>query len=252
MGSDISCPCSRIDINQETHEEEKDILAKIMNGKLSQKEILLDFYNDTTKVCLIKTECIESFFNNRNLLRVPSKRDYLKYYNSVYISNYLAKNELTLIILLDCPFKQTQKKENFTPIDSGKYYIECINLVASTPDQVIKQILHNFNLNLKKNYRFIGIINDSPKFQRQFYNLYKMHYSKVETKVEYSIQIYKGEINEKVINDILTKKENKYKKLKSIMIDFTLYSCDDSINIINNEDPDVIIRKNKDIYRQCK
>lgn len=261
MGSDVSCPCTRVDLNNETEGAQEDIIQKVLTGKLNQKDIILDFFNEQTKVCLIKTENIEQFFNNRKLLKIPNNKDYTKYYNSVYISNYLAKNDLTLIVLLDSPFKPTQNLGKFhfinTGLDnSGKYSIEFLNLVASTPDLVISQINHNFNLNLKKNMRFLGIINDSPKNRRQFHILYKLHYSKQESNVEYSIQIYKGELDEGMITEVLKMDCNKFKKLKAIMIDFTVYGEEDSICTITNYKPKDegprIKRGSVDIYRQCK
>lgn len=261
MGNDISCPCTRVDLENQTEGDQVDILSKVLSGQLNQKDIILDFFNEQTKVCLIKTENIEQFFNNRKLLKIPNNKDYTKYYNSVFISNYLAKNDLTLVVLLDSPFKPIQNlgKNNFvnTGFDnSGKYSIEFLNLVASTPDQVIKQINHNFSINLKKNMRFLGIINDSPKNRRQFHILYKLHYSNQESNVEYSIQIYKGELDEGMITEVLKMGCNKLKKLRAIMIDFTVYGEEDSICTINvyktKDNISKIKRGSVDIYRQCK
>lgn len=256
MGSDISCPCSRVDLYEETPEE-KEGQSRLINGRLSQRDIILDFYNDQTKICLIKTESVEAFFNNKSLFRIQSRRENSKYYNSVFICNYLAKNDLTLLILYDSSVyfhkllqsqtgissktptqtptpKQIPSISSVSQLENGKFITERLVLVGSTPNQVMNQMLHNFHMNMKENNNFIGIINDSPAHQRQFYVLYKMNYLKVEGSIDYSIQIYKGELSEAVIESILQKNENKFKKLKAVMIDFTLYSNEEQIYIIES------------------
>lgn len=262
MGQDVSCPCNRVDIVEEAKETQEDLMEKVFKGKLNKKEILIEYFNEQTKVCLIKTDHIKDFFENRNLTRIDNKKYYMKYYNSVLISNYLAKNDLTLIILLDSPFKSTFKKDITgsnavfkTPgsDNSGNYLVEFLSLVGNSPDHVIKQLRHNLLLNLKKNYCFIGITNDSPNDKRQFKILYKMHYHSYQGKIEYDVQIYKGELDEKGIDNIIKKPENKYKRLKAIMIDFTLYINDSVIDYLENSNdfPKQNVKCN-DVFKNCK
>lgn len=258
MGSDLACPCTRQDIESEEIQETPDVMKQVMNGKLNENDIILEFHDDQTKVCLIKTINIEQFFNNRDLVRMNSKKEQMKYYNSVFITNYLARSKYSLVILQDSPYKYKQNvvnnnnnnnnninntnNNNFNPLNSssssfnpgnnfvldcsGKYSVDNINLVSSYPDQVIEQLLHNFNTKLKKNYQFIGIINDFPYNNRQFHVLSRLGYSKDDI-AGYSINVFCNEgkdITQKDIEDIINSNENCFKRLKAIMVDFVQYT----------------------------
>lgn len=252
MGSDLACPCSsRNFIETEVNTETPDVISQVMSGKLNQSEIILEFLDDRTKVCLIKTVNIEQFFNNRNLLRMNGKKEMMKYYNTVFITNYLARSEYCIIVLQDSPFKYKLSKQpmnslnnsfnfsgnnnnyNLQSMDSsGKYTVDNVNLVSSFPEQVVEQLIHNFNSKLKKNYQFIGIINDFPKNNRQFYILSRLGYSREDIS-GYSIQVFKNEerdLNEEDINDIICSSENSGKRLKAIMIDFVQFISEKEYN----------------------
>lgn len=219
MGSDISCPCGRDQIETEETPNQEDLMEKVLIGKLTQQEIILEFQDEQTKVCLIKTVNVENFFNNRNLLRLNNRKDCNKYYNSIYITNYLGKSEYSMVVLQDSPYYYKIQKNNET---TGKYSVEYINLVSSNSEHVVEQFIHCINSNLKKNYSFVGIINDFQNNNRQFYILSKLGYIKEEI-TNYSISIYQSEnkdICEKNILEVLNSNENYYKKLKAIMIDY--------------------------------
>jgi len=245
MGSDITCPCGNNNLENEESQENQDLIAKVMQGKLTQSDIILEFLDEQTKICLIKTNHIEQFFNNRNLLRINPKKENSRYYNSVFISNYLGRTEFAIVCLQESPFKiksfigvnanertftnysnnhtnQTTMNNHSLLEQSGKYSVDFVNLVSSQPEQVVEQLLHDLKSKLKKNYLFTGIINDFPKNNRQFFVLSRLGYSK-EDITDYSITVFSNkdrDLNENDINEIISSSENCYKRLKAIMIDF--------------------------------
>lgn len=77
MGSELSCPCGNrnMDIEETPKPKETDIIQEVMRGKLLPEELLYDYTYDKTKVCLIRTDQIEGFFSNRNLLKLSSKKE---------------------------------------------------------------------------------------------------------------------------------------------------------------------------------
>lgn len=259
MGSDMSCPCNRPNLYEEEEIEQKeDIINKVMHSKLTQNEIIIEFQDEQTKVCLIKTYNIEEFFNNRNLLKVSFKKESSKYYNSVLISNYLGKSEYTLIVLQDNPFKyklnKDKEKSSFVEntISStsksslfdttGKYIVESINLVSTQNSKIEEHILHTLNTNLKKDYYFVGLVNDSPISNRKMNMLFKLGIRKEET-IGYKIHSYDTTgitMNENRILDVLNDSEFNTFRLKSIGVDYVNYS---------ESEYKAIIKKTKDISK---
>jgi hypothetical protein len=265
MGSDLACPCSRSELETEENKATPDLISQIMSNKLKESEIILEFLDDQTKLCLIKTVNIEQFFNNRNLLRMNSKKEQMKYYNSVFITNYLARSEFCIIVLQDSPFRYKLKQQttvtNYSANNSysnyessGKYTVDNINLVSSYPDQVVEQLVHNFNTKLKKNYQFSGIINDFPKMNRQFYVLSRLGYSREDIS-GYSIYVYRNEdrdISDTDIKDIISSPEHNCKKLKSIMVDFVQFSDEESMKEYRLKQKNSSIKQSKKTSLKCK
>ena len=70
----------------------------------------------------------------------------------------------------------------------------------------------------KKDYLFLGIINDINDINRSFKILYKMSVNN-RKKVVYEITFIEGDINEEKINVILDDPFYRQMMLKSIMID---------------------------------
>jgi hypothetical protein len=136
-----------------------DILDKVMKGKLARSEILFDFYYDITKACLIKTDDIERFFNNMNLLKIPDNSEINHYYNQIFITNFLAKVDTTLILLFyNTPEGETNKlKKSISSKGSNSlankvkkkiayyanYKIEGLNLISNKKSRIVDQILHD-------------------------------------------------------------------------------------------------------------
>jgi hypothetical protein len=90
MGSELSCPCgNRIDFEEPQRKKPVDILQEINLGKLQAEEMLYEYSYSHTKSCLIKTEQLEGFFKNRNLLIMPSNTgNYSSYYNIMFLTNF--------------------------------------------------------------------------------------------------------------------------------------------------------------------
>lgn len=259
MGSDMSCPCNRPNFYDEEEIENKDdIMNKVMHSKLTQNEIIIEFQDEQTKVCLIKTYNIEEFFNNRNLLKVSVKKESSKYYNSVLICNYLGKSEYSLIVLQDNPFKYklNREKEKGSIIENtisstsksslldttGKYMVESINLVSTQFNKIEEHILHTLSTNLKKNYYFVGLVNDSPITNRKMNMLFKLGFRKEET-IGYKVHSFDCTgilMNEDRILDVLNDSQFNTLRLKTIGVD--------SVNYTESE-MKTIIKKSKDISK---
>lgn len=75
MGSELSCPCGDRHVEMDEPATKMDILQEVMRGKLLPEEVIFNYSYDHTKVCLIKTEQLEGFFNNRNLLKLESSKE---------------------------------------------------------------------------------------------------------------------------------------------------------------------------------
>lgn len=75
MGSELSCPCGNRPLETEETPYKMDIIEEVMQGKLPPEDIIYTYVYDRTKVCLIRTDDLEKFFNNRNLLRLPDKKE---------------------------------------------------------------------------------------------------------------------------------------------------------------------------------
>ena len=170
MGNELSCPCgNRTDIEETPKEVSNDILQTVLRGKLTKEQLIYEYTasNDKmkSKICLLATNNLEGFFNNRNLLSVDNKREINCYYNLVYISNFLNQDTLACVIL---QYKKTQdaNKDAFSNKKHAKndygavYKVESINFVSNDPEKIKEQLLNDLYMLLKKQYRFYGIISD--------------------------------------------------------------------------------------------
>ena len=248
MGSDLSCPCNRPVLEPEEAPNKIDIMKEVMQGKLNPNDIIYEFEYDQTKAYLIRTEHVEAFYNNRNLLKLSKEKEINRYFNTIFISNFMAKQDIVLIVMQhsheatpssnsnntnNYDYNTNNSNSNTNSMQqhmnsntfrkkandlSGKFMIESINLISSEKNQVIKQILHDLNNKLKKGYYFLGITNDTQKYNRHFKILYKMGYTHQDQR-EYFIFTYEGQLNQRIIEDILNKMEHKSIILRAIMID---------------------------------
>jgi hypothetical protein len=233
MGADIACPCDRRTDTLEIPKMKMDVVEMVMKGKLLEENLLFEYSYDQTKVCLIKTEQIEGFFNNRKFFRIKSKMSEINYYfNSVFITNFLAKKDLALIMLQYTPglpynnmnnentqiSKKSKGKNSKFDTMANNYKVELINLVSNDKVKVKEHILHDLSLKMKKNYLFLGILNDGRGLERNFRMCYKKNLKK-DIDVLYDIFLYEGQLDEENLKYILGENRFKYKALKSIMID---------------------------------
>ena len=249
MGNELSCPCSRnedFDIPKEK-KNDIDIIEEIMKGKLSKEDLLYEYNctNDilTSKICLTSTKNLDGFFSNRNLLIVETKHEINIYYQNIFICNFLNYDSLTTIIL---QYKKevdensnimknimNNSRRGYKSNDYNAIYkVESINFVSSDFDKIKEQILNDLNSQLKKEYRFYGIISDQEETPKNdnvsvsFLNSvqmksksYKILYKKSKVTdtldIKYSVEIYNDKINQEVITRILS--EHKDKTLKSVI-----------------------------------
>jgi hypothetical protein len=186
MGSELSCPCGdRNDIEKEEPPKmNTDIVKEVMRGKLLPEELLYEYTYDQSKVCLIRTDQLEGFFANRNLLKLSTKKEINYYYNITYITNFLGKNDLVFVLLQYTPGMedksfnrsssffntgnsyissgQSKKKRSTNKsLDySANYKVEKVNLVSNEKSKVIEHILNDLNSKVKKDFLFYGIVND--------------------------------------------------------------------------------------------
>lgn len=81
---------------------------------------------------------------------------------------------------------------------------------------------------IKKNFVFQGIITDTDTTNRNYKILYKgsLH---DKNNLEYSIDIYEGDLDENKVEDFLNSRVNRKAILKSVLID-KFYSSGESIN----------------------
>jgi len=102
MGITDSCPCAGREnqpIDDFKKDKKDDILDKLLYGKMTLNNLLYYYDYDHTKVCLIKTKELNEFFNSKNLMRLPYKKEINYYYDKVSITNFLDYNETTFLIL---------------------------------------------------------------------------------------------------------------------------------------------------------
>jgi len=255
MGSELSCPCGNANLSSTEEKNEKpiDIIDEIMKGKLLPQNITFEHIYKQTKICLIKTEELEGFFANRNILRLETKKEINYYYNLVFITNFMAINNQVFILLQFTPGMEEKsfnksltsytsnknKKRNSFSVDySTNYKIEKMNLVSIETRKVIEQTMNDLIMNVKKDYLFYGVINDSydrdevenkntNKLQRvaaprNFKMLYKRSLLKENIDVKYTILHYIGVLDRDVITDYVRNPSYKYHVLKAIMIDSAL------------------------------
>jgi hypothetical protein len=256
MGSELSCPCgskNQLETEESPNKKETDIIEEIMKGKLLPQNITFEHTYKQTKICLIKTEELEGFFANRNILKLVIKKEINYYYNLVFITNFMAINNILLQYtpgMEDKTFMRSatylnnkNKKRNSASVDySTNYKIEKLNLVSIEKKKVIEQILIDLSMNVKKDYLFYGIVNDSDErvennykttsslqrvaAPRNFKLLYKRSLLRENIDVKYTIHHYEGTLDKDIILDFVKDPANKYKALKAIMTDSAL---DDNI-----------------------
>ena len=104
MGITDSCPCSGNGAPDQIRDlakeqNSKDIVDKLLYGKMTLNNLLYYYDYDRTKVCLLKTKDLTDFFNSKNLLRMPNKKEINYYFDKISITNFLDFNETTFIIL---------------------------------------------------------------------------------------------------------------------------------------------------------
>lgn len=104
MGITDSCPCTGKDAGEQTKDplkdqKTKDIVDKLLYAKMTLNNLLYYYDYDRTKVCLIKTKDLADFFNSKNLMRLPNKKEINYYYDKISITNFLDFNETTFLIL---------------------------------------------------------------------------------------------------------------------------------------------------------
>ncbi len=279
MGSELSCPCgdrSHIETNP-NNQNDPDIIEEVMKGKLSPNDITYQYNYKQTKICLIKTEELEGFFSNRKILKVLTKQEINHYYDIVFLTNFMAISNQAFVIMQYTPGMQDKsfgkggyssflnnrnKKRNSTAVDySTNYKVEKINLVSIENRKVIEQIMNDLIMNVKKDYLFYGIVNDSyddsnyyggfnnnnnyngyktpitptptptPSTSRvaaprDFKMLYKRSLLKENIDVKYTIKHFAGVLDRDIIDHYIDDESSKYMKLKAIMIDSAL---DDNI-----------------------
>jgi hypothetical protein len=112
MGSELSCPCgNRIDFEDPNPKKKQDdIIQEINLGRLQLEELTYEYTYAQTKSCLIKTEQLEGFFKNKQLLMLPFTSGYNNYYNIFFLTNF-GPLEDTLFILLQ--FSQNIDDKSF-------------------------------------------------------------------------------------------------------------------------------------------
>ena len=249
MGNELSCPCSRnedFDIPKEK-KNDIDIIEEIMKGKLSKEDLLYEYNctNDilTSKICLTSTKNLDGFFSNRNLLIVESKHEINIYYQNIFICNFLNFDSLATVILQYKKEGDENSKIMKNMINSSRrgyrtndynaiYKVESINFVSNDFDKIKEQILNDLNSQLKKEYRFYGIISDEEETPKNdttsvsFLNslqiknknhkiLYKKSKITDNLDIKYSVEIYNDKINQEIITRLLS--QNKDKTLKSVL-----------------------------------
>ena len=252
MGNELSCPCAN-DIEYENPKEKKktdiDIIEQVMKGKLSREELLYEYKcsNDslTSKICLTSSKNLDAFFSNRNLLIVETKHEINLYYQNIFICNYLNMDSLATVIL---QYKK-EEDENSTLIKNvmnsnrskyktndynAIYKVESINFVSNDFEKIKEQILNDLNSQLKKEYRFYGIITDLEETPKSDNDTMSNSYLKVITiqnknhkilykkskltdnlDIRYSVEIINERLNQDVITKLLS--EHKDKTLRSVI-----------------------------------
>ena len=244
MGNELSCPCTNDYDYDNTKERKKDIdiIDEVMKGKLTQEDLLYEYKCSnqllTTKICLTSSKNLESFFLNRNLLIVETKLEINLYYQNVFISNFInfdslvtiilqyKKNENEKVILMNnimSPSKKGYKSNDYNAI----YKVDSINFVSNDFDKIKEQILNDLNSQLKKEYRFYGIITDlnetkeNNSSSNNSYNNknYKILYKKSKLTdnldIKYSVEILNDRLNSDNITNLLLR--NKDKTLKGVI-----------------------------------
>lgn len=267
MGNEMSCPCSNeYEPMEETKDPDyavkQDIIKEVMKGRLPKDKLIYEYSCNNkflyTKVCLISTNNIEYFFNNRNLLIIEKKSEINYYYNSIFLSNFINQNNLTCIIL---QFNKDNPNERLTTLNSASFYrdssspkkllnndysaiykVENLNFMSKECDKMKEQLLNDLYSQLKRQYRFLGIVSDeqnedlfsmsfisydqkrftsnsalntiSPNAPKSYKLLYKKSKLTDNLDVRYSISILTQPLNEESILTIL--RENKDKSLISV------------------------------------
>lgn len=106
MGISQTCPCSsrateNPDPTSRNNKENsnRDLVDKLLLGKMTLNNLLYYYDYDKTKVCLLKTKDLLDFFNSKNLLRLPAKKEINYYYDKISLTNFLEFNETTFLIM---------------------------------------------------------------------------------------------------------------------------------------------------------
>lgn len=88
---------------------------------------------------------------------------------------------------------------------------------------------------MKKNFTFLGVINDSDSTNKNYKILYKASLLD-KTNLEYIIEIYEDEMNEENIENYLNNRMNKRSILKSVLTEYNeIINVSDEI-IYNKKD----------------
>ena len=124
-----------------------------MKNKLSKKKVLFEYSCNNkilfTKICLISTENIDSFFQNRNLLIIDKKKEINVYYNKVFIVNFVNQEDLCCIILQynkeeddklilhHVNTKESSKKKKIKQSDyKAVYKVEDLDFISKEPEKI--------------------------------------------------------------------------------------------------------------------
>jgi hypothetical protein len=132
MGSVNACPCGDRDIeslkvNSNLKKKKYDLIEEIMLGRLAPEDLMFEYSYDQTKIVLIKSDHVQGFCNNRNLFKMSKSH---QYYNILFITNFLTRKDITMILLQNDYKKDDKKRVHMRNKDliSGLYNVESISV----------------------------------------------------------------------------------------------------------------------------
>jgi hypothetical protein len=234
--ADMTCPC-RPEQNTQIHPHGTsyepiymskkfpggDIVETLLIGKLNPKNILFEYAYGFSKLYLIDCGRLEEFCNTRSLFKftlIKSENKIEDFYDSIYVTNFLAKSGICLIYLtksisisIETEKRPKEKMKKFRAV-SGMYKIDTLNYNKCDLEEIVDIIKKRINYHVMRNQKLLNIINT----EEESFKLVFQRNMKENSDYRYELHVMEGILEEGNIKSVLI--ETKYKKLllKTVLV----------------------------------
>ena len=223
MGSEMACPCSKIETNHTklpTLPNKENQVYK----KLNKSDLIYVVENSTSISYLAKTNQLEMFFSTRELFSYNSKK-IDSYYNQIFLTNFNTYNEINSnIVLIILKYEEEIKSAEtgiYTKLSkkykdySAKYMLEYLDINENEVENLKEHLMSNINSITKLNYIFSGLFYEYIGNNIIYIALYKLKVS--NDIVTYKICNENSVLSKEMIENVCNRNDNKHLMLKSIV-----------------------------------